>query len=160
MHRLLHDRLELARKDFACTAAFALSLLVGGTATAATLVATEVDTTDSLNENFTITFTDTNNNRLFDIGELESFSGFINQYPTLLGVPAIAGISVAGELAGVLQPAPGSWTFGSPSGQFASTPNFWTYEIKGLAAIPVPATLPLLLAGLGGLALLRRRARG
>lgn len=146
-------------KNFACTAAFALSLLVGGTASAATLIATEVDTTDRLNENFTITFTDTNNNRLFDIGELESFSGpLVSAYPTLLGVPTFAGISVEGVLPGVTL-APGSWIFAGPSIVYSATPNFWTYEIRGLAAIPVPATLPLLLAGLGGLALLRRRAR-
>lgn len=145
-------------RKIACTAAFALSVLVGGTASAATLTATG---NEGPQENFIITFTDTNRNRLFDISELESFSGpWTTVYPILLGVPAIAGISVAGELAGVIESAPGSWIFTNPSVQFASTPNFWTYEIKGLAAIPVPATLPLLLAGLGGLALLRRRARG
>lgn len=144
-------------KSISCAAALALSILGTSSASAATLIATG---TEGPQENFIVTFTDSNGNRLFDLDELVSFSGFLF-YSDLLGVPDIPGISVVGVAPGAINVSAGFWNFGTGSTvEFASTPNFWTYELRGLAAIPLPASLPLLAAGLFGLALLRRRTRG
>ncbi|MGR3321926.1 MAG: VPLPA-CTERM sorting domain-containing protein [Pseudooceanicola sp.] len=44
-------------------------------------------------------------------------------------------------------------------GAGVSTPVFGTFEVVGAAVIPLPAALPLILAGLGGLAVVGRRRR-
>jgi uncharacterized protein (DUF697 family) len=141
----------------------ALAVTIAGGASAATLTATSAD---GIAPSFTIGFTDSNNNNLFDLSELEAFSGFFLfvQADVVLAVPEIAGISVAGSVPGaILGPLAGVWYFdgaGSLDNTFdvGAAPGFWTYDIS-FATVPLPATLPLVVAGLGGLALSRRRAR-
>jgi hypothetical protein len=151
------------------TLALAAALVVAGAtaAPAATLTATATGANGN-NPSFTIEFEDVNGNGLFDIDELTSFSGFTlgpSTVARVLAVPEIGGIAVAGLRPGArVGDISGLWYFDANpvdnQWNVGIRPNSWTYEITGLTPVPVPAALPLLLAGLGGLALLRRRARG
>jgi hypothetical protein len=141
--------------------AFVVTIHAVGAVSAATLVATGLDR----QEDFTITFDDVNGNRLFDLAEFDTLSGpFVTNfaYDSVIQVPGIAGIAVLAELPGTA--FPGQWVFKRTSGPgqgdlFSSTPNFWTYEITGLPAIPLPPSMALVLTALGALGLVRRRAR-
>jgi hypothetical protein len=55
---------------------------------------------DAFGSGFTISFTDSNNSNLFNLGELEASSAFpfLAQADVVLAVPERAGISVAGWL--------------------------------------------------------------
>ena len=147
------------------TAALAASLLAASPGLAAVLTATSVnpDVAD-----FTIRFDDTNTNGLFDLSELVHFSGFDANFfgplslVSVLASPNVAGIAVAGMTAGaIVYPDTGWWSFESQgnidlSWDFAADYRNWTYTVN-TAAVPLPAGLPLLLASLGGLALVGRR---
>ena len=108
---------------------------------------------------------------VFDLDEVTTFSGFTRSLNhTIVSIqwaPSIPGISNAGVV-------PGSeiffdlswWSFEDAnlvdlSWDFAAGASNWTYEISGLdpSPVPLPASMPLLLAALGAIGLLRRRGR-
>ncbi|MEM6825192.1 MAG: VPLPA-CTERM sorting domain-containing protein [Pseudomonadota bacterium] len=129
---------------------------------------------------FSIEFDDANGNGLLEASEVTSFSGVIAPFgdigvlDVLVSIPNIPGTAVSGAL--VQLPSgfvPGSFTDNGRRWQFfgddrtgtsswmQSHASDWTYEITGLpdsspAPVPLPATLPLILAGLGALRLARR----
>lgn len=148
-----------------------LAAVTAGQASAAVLTASPFNSNKSL---FTITFTDQNNNGLFDIGDPFTFSGVTfnfglddpQDFAGILGIPEIAGISAPSapaDFGDTLEEWIGtaSWRFSAASGPFGDGGvGEWTYELTGLtdpAVVPLPAGLPLLLAAIGALALLRRR---
>lgn len=148
-------------KTLITTAALALAVLAASPLSAATLTAT----TAGGNGSFTIFYTDTNGNGLFDLKELTSFSGFTDVFGAhdivLLAVPKIAGIARAGALAGASLYSKSWWNFETAGNvdlnwDTAASKNNWTYKINP-SQVPLPAGLPVLLAGLAGLALLARR---
>lgn len=130
-----------------------------GSAHASTLTAT-TNFPIGGNGSFVIEFDDTNNNSLFDLFELTSFSGFTSSFGqsivSIVGVPEIAGISVAGLTPGAINIISTFWNFEElgavdlKADLGASTGN-WRYEISGVTPVPVPAALPLLAFGLGAL---------
>lgn len=150
-----------------------LAATAAGEAGAAVLTATPFGSFKSL---FTITFTDQNNNRRFDLlTDPFTFSGVTfddgspdaRTFNGILGVPLIAGITTATAPADFGDPleewiGTGYWRFSAASGPFGEGQSIeWTYDLTGLpdpAVVPLPAGLPLLLAAVGALALLRRRA--
>jgi opacity protein-like surface antigen len=147
-----------------------VGLASGQSASAAVLAATAVNASYS---GFDITFTDNNGNGILDFGEESGFSsvrfnvGLPNEivYTTVLGFPATMS-TVAGVIpGGNTDPEPwenrGLWLFGPGQPDFGEAiATFWTYEITGLSepsVVPLPGGLPLLLAGMGALWVLRRR---
>lgn len=134
-----------------------LLCLVGfESAGAATLTAT----TTGPNGSFVIDFNDANNNFLFDLSELTSFSGFTSTFGqgivSVIGVPEISGISVAGFTPGASIYDITWWNFEELGlidleWDLASVTSNWTYEVSGLAPVPLPAALPLFAVGLGAL---------
>lgn len=140
--------------------ALAIGLSAASVAGAATLTAT----TTYPNESFSIEFDDLNGNSLFDINELVSLTPFAGTSTTMtavLAVPEIANISVAGTVPGaIIGGSPGLWYFDSNDDNIwnqGSSRFIWTYEISGLSQIPLPAGLPLALAGFGLLWAVGRR---
>ena len=147
-----------------------LALAVGGPGTAATLSA--VPAKGLPYSGFTIDFTDSDGDGRLDFGEHTYFSGVTfspgldgqQKFTTLLGVPDYldylsASASPSLGLTATEWANLGLWRFSGPSGTGDAFPNFWTYQISGLTptAVPLPAGLPLLVAALGALGLLRRR---
>lgn len=153
--------------------AAALAVAVGHPVAAATLSAQPANNLPY--SPFTIEFMDNNGNGRLDFGEHTSFSGVIfspgsdveQVFDTLLGVPDFGNVLSASASPSLgLTPKAwadlGVWRFSGPSGTGDAFPDFWTYQITGLGtptAVPLPAGLPLLVAALGALALLRRRMR-
>jgi hypothetical protein len=156
-----------------CGAALAVWLSTGAQAATISAMALNESVTS-----FTIGFSDTNTNGLLDFEEIESFSGVSGNnfgenpvvFMQILGIPTIA------QIAAPFIPVGGAfdedswanldvWLFGgdgNPSST-AATRN-WSYQISGLddpvSVVPLPGGLPLLLAGLAALVVLRgRRAR-
>ena len=149
-------------KSLVAAASIALSVCAGG-ASAATLTAT----TAGPNTSFVINFNDTNGNNLFDLDELVSFSGFHSVFNqtivSILAVPEIVGITVAGyKPSFTYEIPPLSWYFeenGNVDGKWdlMSGIGNWEYKLDFAAPVPLPASLPLMAAGLGAIAFLRRR---
>ena len=152
-----------------CSAILAAGIASG--AQAATISATALNETVT---SFTIGFTDANANGLLDFVEIESFSGVSGPnfgisavFTQILGIPAIAQIATPfipanSGLNAAFWASLDSWSFGggnNPSA-LAATRN-WSYQISGLgepvSVVPLPGGLPLLLAGLAALLMLRSR---
>lgn len=146
-------------------------LASGQGASAAVLTATAPDNT--FYSGFNITFTDKNGNGILDFGEETGFSfvrfniGLPSEivYTQVLGFPT-TDLTVAGVIpGGNTDPEPwenrGLWLFGPGQPDFGEAfATSWTYEITGLSdpsVVPLPGGLPLLLAGMGALWVLRRR---
>lgn len=106
------------------------------------------------NYGFSLTYEDSNFDRLFSINELLAFTGVFDAssqyFDTLLGVPNAAGIS--GNA--------GDWVFGDSSGQLATyTAAAGSFTPFTTLLVPEPGSVGLVMAGLGllGAASLRRR---
>lgn len=155
------------------SAAIFAGILAGMAASSASAAVLSATSNVTQYTDFSITFTDLNGNGLFDFNERTSFAGVrINplstplQFNELLGIPAILNVTVASPpstWAGSIEAwaLEEKWVFGAaglePGEGFIDN---WTYKITGLtdpAVVPLPAGLPLLLAAIGALALLRRR---
>jgi hypothetical protein len=147
-----------------------LTVAAASAAEAATLTATSVN--PSLLSNFTVNFTDADGDGILEYREIDGFSGieqFVNgQAPEkldfLIGIPTIDGVSLAGgNDACAVVCLNSSWYFASaPDGTNALGIDFAEYDYNlslGPSPIPLPASALLLGAGLGGLALFRRRRR-
>jgi hypothetical protein len=117
---------------------------------------------------FTITFEDSNGDELLQVGEILTFSTFTSSignpapvlFDSVLFAPNQSGISTSERAVNG-----SSWLFGSSVGNDA---NFgragWTYTKTAITTdppvVPLPAGLPLLLAGLGAFGFMARRKRG
>ena len=152
-----------------CCAILAAGMASG--AQAATISATALNETVT---SFTIGFTDANANGLLDFVEIESFSGVSGPnfgisavFTQILGIPAIAQIATPfipanSGLNAAFWASLDSWSFGGGNNPSAlgATRN-WSYQISGLgdpvSVVPLPGGLPLLLAGLAALLMLRSR---
>ena len=125
---------------------------------AATLSATSVN--PSFITDFTVSFDDTNADGLLQFTEITSFSGlkiFGTTYTVITGAPPVTGFV---ERGGDCDLGCTFWNFAENglSVPISAPANNWTYTIDGLdATIPLPATLPLLLAGFGALGVAARR---
>lgn len=137
-------------------AAGAALTLFAGMAQAATFTATR----DTGSVVFTIDFEDDNGDRLLGFTEVDSFSGIATSFPggdfdELLFIPVLAGFTSdtdCGEKCG------NRWGFlRSSDGMKTSSSGGWNYSITGLSAVPLPASLPLLLVSLGAFGLNRRK---
>ena len=147
----------------------AIACVMAASDAGATLNATAANTDRPIGD-FAVVFTDTNGNGLLGFSEITDVpsvpvpSGYAFANPTtvtgLVAIPEIANISVAG---GVLGPVLlTSWIFDTGLGQTFRPTSDWTYSITGLVqtpAVPLPASMALLLAGLGGLGIIRKRAK-
>jgi hypothetical protein len=113
-------------------------------------------------DRFWITYTDTNGNDMLDLAEVTATSGYTYNgifHGLLTKTGAVRGVSVDSEGGGddmfIFRPAPGE----RGRGLMGALYNF--YVERDIPAVPLPAGMPLLLAGVGALAVLRRRrARG
>jgi hypothetical protein len=115
---------------------------------------------------FTIDFTDANSDGLLDQSEIDSFSGVT--FKSFSSDPGVTDTVIATiyEIAGVTTGGTSAfgtgWIFkpNSSTGTFHQfLPDAFTYGITGLGTtvVPVPAAGILLLSGLAGMCLFRRR---
>lgn len=148
-------------KTLITTMALAFAALGAQPLLAATLTAT----TTGGNGSFTISYMDTNSNGLFDLSEMTKFSGFTDVFGAqdivLLAVPKIKGISKKGAVAGATLDNAKFWNFETAGNvdlkwDTSASKKNWTYSINP-SQVPLPASLPLMLAGLGGLAMIARK---
>lgn len=143
-------------------AVLVLALWASSSAEAATLHATGFQ---GLIPDFTIEFTDSNGNRLFDIAELTAWSGFVfggASVVSLVTVPDFPGQTVNGTIG--VGPLTDRWEFDTQGSngltpRVLATKDAWSVDVRGLppAPVPVPAAAWLFASALGGLAWLRRR---
>ena len=111
---------------------------------------------------FSFQFLDSDFDALVSLDEVipGTIDPLFSSLPLILGVPTVAGFADGGSL----HPTLGTpvWFFGSSTGGQTSSPaSTFTYSISPVpTTVPVPATLPLAVAGLGALGLLRRRKAG
>lgn len=135
----------------------AASFLAVSTASAATVYEFEATSISPKVDSFSVTYEDLDGDMLFSIDELLSFSGVqfnvhSNSYfDTLTGVRTVAGYTDGGDA---------SWNFGQTTGTRAGRAfDLFSYSVTP-SVVPLPAAGFMLLAGLGGIAALRRRKRG
>ena len=136
----------------------AMAVVSATSVQAATVTATSNSTIGS----FTATYTDLNSNGLWDLSEITAFSGFSYAgvfWDRVVQLGAVAGISASSTS----QPNEASFGFqiADLSTLYVNKRN-WRFSVaQDMPAVPLPAGMPLLLAGVGALAALRRRrARG
>ena len=140
------------------SAAVAAFVFISNTAVAATITASPLFPEIS---GFVIEYEDTNNNGLLDYLEQTSFSGYTTlngTYTFLVGTPDLAGISAYGN-GGFAWPND-AWSFSGSIGLVLPQVSLFSYEVTGNGdpnVVPVPASLPLALAGLGILGFMRRK---
>ncbi len=125
-------------------------------AQAATVTATSINPSIG---GFTATYTDSNNDGLWGQFETTSFSEFTFIglfWSRVVQLGAVAGISLSST------PLPNEPSFAFQTADYFSYVSlpavYWTFSvIPDAPAVPLPAGMPLLLAGIGALAVLRRR---
>lgn len=100
---------------------------------------------------FSLIFEDEDADELFKLDELVSFSGLP------LGSVEFTQIDRVPDIMGVTIGTGGHWYFSGPTSESILDKDYWTYSKT--AVVPLPASLPLMLAGLGGLGLLARRKK-
>lgn len=118
-------------------------------------------------QDFEIEFEDTNGSQTLDFDEITSFSGVVtgigsirNDFTTLLAIPSIPGL---------VEPSGGGmfWVFAGTQSVFTSSSpiqsslgtNPWTYELVGLAPVPLPAAAWFFLSAIIGAGLYRKIRR-
>lgn len=119
------------------------------------LDATAADPANAANS-FQVIFDDLDMNGLFSLNELVSATApaFAGGLP-LANVPTIDGISI---FSGAL--ADGVWSWGpGPFGYPSVSTSYFTYQLSTPSEVPLPAALPLFLAGAAGIGAAVRRRR-
>lgn len=136
-------------------------LAVPVSASAATVYELEATADFTSVDGFSLTFEDLDGDMLFSEDELLTFSGVQFNFggepffTRLTGVPEIAGIS---DGIGTLWQFNDAAVFGGGGSGNTGVRSF-SYNVSEFAPVPLPAAGLMLLAGLGGMAALRRRKR-
>ncbi len=160
------------------TALAAGVLLIGGASAAlsATAATYEVEATSlgrifnggtnfTTFTDFTFTYEDFDEDELFSIDELLTFSGVsvvTEARGTVFAPQAYDTLRSAPSLANVADGSFGDrWSFGRSNGTFNQDADRWTYEVTQLTAatVPLPAGLPLLVGGLAVFGLVARKRK-
>lgn len=143
--------------------ALAAACLAGPSFGATLRLDATVNGTNPLIEDFNITFED-GGDGVLQFGEITAFSGWSSgpsvDFVTVLATPDVEGTISAGADADFGSASAGFWSFATASGGRSSLiEGTWRYEISAVdtSPVPLPAGLPLLLAGLGALGWVRRR---
>jgi hypothetical protein len=139
----------------------AAGLFAASTASAATVYELKASSQVASNDNFSLTYQDNDNNQLFSLDELLSFSGpqralLDGSFLTVLTrVKSIAGLTSSPDEAWVFQNSTLSGT------RKIFNDQDYTYEVRNLSAqVPLPASGLLLLGGVGALVAAKRKKRG
>ncbi|VAW06363.1 hypothetical protein MNBD_ALPHA05-2329 [hydrothermal vent metagenome] len=143
--------------------AIAANLLFSMSASATLLTLSATSQFPAVQSDFVINFDDVNNDGLLEFNEILSFSGVTQflaprTFDEVIGVANVAGFTTP---SGPQQSIFGNWVFRIMSDntvlEFSPSPE-WTYAVAPtMSEVPLPAALPLFLAGLAGLGWARRR---
>jgi hypothetical protein len=144
---------------------FLASIALSTSASAALLTLSAVSQFPTIMSDFTIDFDDINGNSVLEYDEIISFSGVTQflaprTFDTVIGVADLPGIAtLGGPNASIF----GNWVFMISSDgtilEFSPAPE-WEYSIAATVSdVPLPAAMPLFLAGIAGLRLARRKRR-
>ncbi len=131
-------------KSFALAVAAASAIGAPGQAATLRLDATTTNATQFTS--FWLTFNDTDNDGMFGVGELATFSGMTYVPFQAFPVGAIVSIILIPNIAGIADGGSANWQFLS-TGAIGAGPSQWTYAISEVpSSVPLPAS-GLLLAG-------------
>lgn len=112
---------------------------------------------------FTITFDDVNGDNLLEFDEIQTFSGIeallghdLHVFTEILTVGRVSGFAINSGASYPYQ----NWVFSNDEfGASSFGASQWTYEFVGASEVPLPAALPLFLAGFAGVAGAARRRK-
>ncbi|TMV14851.1 VPLPA-CTERM sorting domain-containing protein [Arenibacterium halophilum] len=138
----------------------AAGLFAASTASAATVYELTATSQVASIDNFSLTYQDNDNNQLFSLDELLSFSG---PQRTLSGY-SLTVLTRVKSIAGLTSSPDSIWIFQDSTlaaARAISDDQDYTYEVRNLSAqVPLPASGLLLLGGVGALVAARRNKRG